>query len=217
MGNLLQAAQLLDTFRAGSLRSTVAKIQGKLEGASKASISPQLSELGIGMELMLAALLVKRTSSQINEIVHAVGILLVLPALLEDGETVVKLSLAAGNTGNDFDLETNKRVAEFTFIDWQGGAEVIRQNKILKDFHFLAEAETDKRRELFVAGLEHPQKFFESGRSLPAILRGNNKLGTSFLTKYGDRFKTVREYYVATRHLVAIRDLCEFLPVLKSS
>src|SRR5205814_616093 len=134
-------------------------------------------QLGVSMELMLAALLIKRHAGQINEIVHAIGILLALPHILEDGEVVEDLSLAAGNTGKEFDLKTNRRIAEFTFIQWQGGSEVMRQNKIFKDFYFLAEAETDKLRELYVVGTTHPSKFLEGGRALRPILKGNSKLG----------------------------------------
>jgi hypothetical protein len=204
MSDLLKASKLLDSFRSGSLRTTVARIERQLRGVDSANASTHLQQLGVGAELMLAALLIKKNSSQINEIVHTVGILLVLPLILQPDEVIESLSLAAGNTGKGFDLETNRRIAEFTFISWQGGPEVIRQNKIFKDFYFLAEADTKKDRELYVAGLTHPQKFFESGRRLPAILRGNNKLGSSFQTKYGDTLKTVRDYFQLRGHLVLL-------------
>ena len=216
MGDLLQASKLLDAFRAGSLRSTVARIESRIQGVNGADVAQHLEGLGVDNDLLLAALLIKRNSSQINEILHALGVLLVLPKLLEAGEVVESLSLAAGNTGKGFDLETNRRIAEFTFIEWQGGPEVIRQNKIFKDFYFLAEAETEKQRELFVAGLDYPRKFFESGRGLAAILKGNNKLGSSFAAKYGDELRKVRDYYGLKGHMVTIRDLWEFLPSLKA-
>jgi len=135
------------------------------------------------MGLMLAALLIKRQASQINEIVHAVGILLALPHILEEDEIVEGLSLAAGNTGKDFD--------------------------------FLAEADTDKRRELYVVGTNHPSKFFESKRGLPQILKGNSKLGKAFLAKYSEGIETVRDYYLPRKHLVAVRDLSEIIPALR--
>ncbi|HEX2899358.1 MAG TPA: hypothetical protein VHS96_06530, partial [Bacteroidia bacterium] len=137
----------------------------------------ELSALGVSAELMLAALLIKKHSNQISEIIHTVGILLVLPVILEPGEIVESLSLAAGNTGKGFDLETNRRIAEFTFIQWQGGSESIRQNKVFKDFYFLAEHPTTKRKELYVAGLDHPTRFFNSGRGIAQIAKDNRKLG----------------------------------------
>jgi hypothetical protein len=48
----------------------------------------------------------------------------------------------------------------------------MRQNKIFKDFYFLAEAETDKLRELYVVGTAHPAKFLEGKRALPQISAG---------------------------------------------
>ena len=46
-------------------------------------------------------------------IVHAVGILVALPKILEPGELVQSLSLGAGNTGRAHDLETDRRIDEF--------------------------------------------------------------------------------------------------------
>lgn len=215
MGGLTEASALLESFLGGSLRKAVAKLQNSFAGLTKADARSQLGRTGVSMELLLAALLVKRHAGQINEIVHAIGILLSLPHILEDGEVVEGLSLAAGNTGKQFDLETTRRVAEFTFIRWQGGSEVMRQNKIFKDFFFLAEAETDKLRELYVVGTTHPSKFLKSKRALPQILKGNSKLGKAFLERHGDGMKTVSDYYLPRRHLVAIRDLGEIIPALR--
>ena len=215
MGGLTEASALLESFRAGSLRDSVARLENKLVGLTKADAPSQLGELGVSMELMLAALLIKRHAGQINEIVHAIGILLALPHILEDGEVVEGLSLAAGSAGKEFDLETTKRVAEFTFIRWQGGSEVVRQNKVFKDFFFLAEAETDKLRELYVVRTTHPSKFLESGRALPQILNGNSKLGKGFLGRHGDGMETVRDDFLPRKHLVSIRDLGEIIPALR--
>ena len=214
MSDLDDASVLLERFHAGSLRQAVATVEKKLVGLTKANAPDCISKLGVSSDLLLAALLIKRHASQINEIVHAVGILLALPRILKRGEIVQGLSLAAGNTGKGFDLETTKRIAEFTFIQWHGGPESVRQNKIFKDFYFLAEAKTNKRRELYVVGTPHPVKFFESGRLLTGILKGNSKLGNAFITTHGDKLKTVRDYYRARKHLVEIRDLAEINPAL---
>lgn len=215
MIGLTEASALLDDFRAGSLRKAVSKLENKLAGLTKTEALSQLGQLGVSMELLLAALLIKRHAGQINEIIYAIGILLALPHILEDGEVVEDLSLAAGNTGKQFDLKTTRRVAEFTFIRWQGGSDVMRQSKIFKDFFFLAEAETDKLRELYVVGTTHPSKFLESKRALPQILKGNNKLGRAFLEKHGEVMKMVSDYYLPRKHLVAIRDLGEIIPALR--
>jgi hypothetical protein len=216
MSQLTVATTLLDAFRGGSLRQAIAELERTTVGLTSATAWSHLDQFGVGMELLLAALLIKRSAAQINEIVHAVGILLALPRILEPREAVEGLSLAAGNTGKGFDLETTNRVAEFTFIQWRGGSEVIRQNKIFKDFYFLAEADTTKRRELYVVGTAYPAKFFESGRALEPILRGNDKLGTAFHATHGNSYATVRDYYLRRRHLVTIRDLGEIIRALRS-
>lgn len=215
MTDLSKASEALGLFRSGSLRKAVSRIEARLVGVSHSAAEREISALGVSTELMLAALLIKKHSNQISEIIHTVGILLVLPAILEPGEIVESLSLAAGNTGKGFDLETNRRIAEFTFIQWQGGSESIRQNKVFKDFYFLAEHPTPKRKELYVAGLDHPTRFFNSGRGIAQIAKNNRKLGEAAI-KLPPEIKTVRDYYVPRRHVVSIRDLGEYLPALRS-
>ena len=61
---------------------------------------------------------------------------------------VPSLVLGAGNTGREFDLETNYRIAEFKFIHWRGGPDTIRQNSIFKDFFLLADGESANRKYL---------------------------------------------------------------------
>ena len=121
------AAATLEEFRASSFRDTIARIEKNCSTYSGDNAGSNLQQNGITDALLSAALLMKWHSRQIDEIVHAAGILLALPHILEQGECVQSVSLAAGNTGRGFDLCTNRRIAEFTFINWQGGAEVIRQ------------------------------------------------------------------------------------------
>jgi hypothetical protein len=117
------------------------------------------------------------------------------------------VSLGAGNTGRPFDLETTQRIAEFKFIRWQGGAEVIRQNALFKDFFLMAEHETDKGKFLYVLGTEFPLKFFNSGRSLPSVLSRHVGLQRQFTAKFGDQHRTVRDYYLPRRDAVHIADI----------
>jgi hypothetical protein len=167
---------------------------------------------GIQSDLLDAALVMKRAAGQVNVLIHAVGILLSLPHILEEGESVEALSLGAGNTGRAFDLETNRRIAEFKFITWKGGPESIRQNSLFKDFYLLAEHETAKKRFLYVLGKEHPEKFLESGRAITSVLSRNNKLSTEFFSKYGNRFEKVSDYYEFKKSAVELVDVKEFLP-----
>ncbi len=173
-----------------------------------------LAACGAKADVLSAAGVVKRLVGQINVTVHALGILLCLPHILEPGERIEYVSLGAGNTGRPFDLQTSLRIAEFKFIRWQGGAEAIRQNSLFKDFYGMAEQETEKRKFLYVLGTEHPIKFFNGGRALASVLSQNVKLQKQFLEKFQDRYRTVREYYVPRRQDVVIEDVSLFVPEL---
>ena len=61
-------------------------------------------------------------------------------------EVIEELSIGAGNTNRHFDLVTNKRIAEFKFINWSGKQDTIRQNSVFKDFFELDVYETDKKK-----------------------------------------------------------------------
>lgn len=153
------------------------------------------------------ALSVKNAASQIDVIIHASGILHSLKTLLEDGERVESISLGAGNTGKNFDLETNFRVAEYKFIDWQGGPETIRQNGTFKDLYQLAEYETGKQKYLYVVGTTIPLNFFNGGRALTSVLSKQPKIPGSLNEKYGDDIKVVRDYYNLHMDNVSICDI----------
>ncbi len=76
------------------------------------------------------------------------------------------------------------RVAEYKFIDWQGGPESIRQNSIFKGFFELAEHETHKK-VLYVVGTGYPLKFFNGGRALTSVLSRHPKILAHIHEKYG--------------------------------
>lgn len=210
--NLHDATDLLQSFRGESFRERVKGLESRFAGCDSIDLDELFSENRLTMALFEAAVLVKHNSSQINEIIHTIGILLALPKILKDDEKVVSMSLAAANTGKGFDLETTERLAEFTFIEWQGGSEVIRQNKIFKDFYFLAEAESSKHKELYTVGTHYPKAFFASRRAIGPILQGNAKLGNDFRRRHGDSFSTVDQYYAERGERVAILDIRGFLP-----
>jgi hypothetical protein len=203
---------LLAAFVRGDLRSTISKTEGAVGGLKSPDIGKLLLAQGINRGLLSAAAEVKRASAQIDVIIHALGILSVLPHILEADEIVEAVSLGAGNTGRAFDLETNLRVAEFKFITWRGGPESIRQNSIFKDFFDLATADTEKRRYLYLLGVEHPLKFFRGRRALPSVLSKNQATRDKFIALHGTRYETVDQYFSDHASLVEIVDLSQWLP-----
>ena len=182
-----------------------------MRGASAASCKDILRTCGAEAQALTAASVIKRLAGQVNVAVHALGVLLCLPHLLEPSEVIAYVSLGAGNTGRAFDLETNRRVAEFKFIGWRGGSESIRQNALFKDFFFLAEYEGRKSRFLYVLGTEYPLKFLNGGRALSSVLSRNDRLKQLFEEKYGHRYATVGEYYTARKTRVVIQDVSRWV------
>ena len=147
---ILEAAKAIQKFEKGSLTKRISAIETEFAGANSNILQLAYPSLGVTSDLLESAITFKRTVSQINVLIHSIGILLSLPEILEKDEVVKYLSLGAGNTGRLFDLETDKRVAEFKFINWQGGAYSIRQNSFFKDFFLLAESERSTRKYLYV-------------------------------------------------------------------
>jgi hypothetical protein len=212
--DLAQVAEQLRRFSGANLTGTLARIEGSVRGLTLADCPSFLLDAGAGKDALAAAAELKRLAGQINVAIHALGILLCLPHILEDGEQVEYVSLGAGNTGREFDLETNYRVAEFKFIHWRGGAESIRQNSIFKDFFLLAESGSPKRKYLYVLGTDHPLKFLNGGRALTSVLSRGDKVREMFFARFGDRFVTVRDYFQLHHNEVEIGDVSPWLAEL---
>jgi hypothetical protein len=209
-----EAILLLQTFRGADLTQTIYQIEKSLKGVSAQNYSAVLTTSGAKAEVLGAAGLIKQLAGQINVVIHALGILLCLPHILRPGEVIDYVSLGAGNTGRAFDLETSLRVAEFKFIHWQGGPESIRQNSLFKDFYEMAEHETHKERYLYVLGTEHAVRFLSGGRAMSSVLSRNETLRKKFTEKFGDRYRTVRDYYLPRKESVVIQDVSPFVPGL---
>lgn len=117
-------------------------------------------------EIYKSALEIKKLSAQIDEIVHATGIIQCLPRILKKGEKVIDLSLASGADGEGIDLITDKRIAEFKFARWQESkANGMRKRQVFADLVNLYLHPTKKSKELYVFNAEKIKKFFESKKA----------------------------------------------------
>lgn len=210
---LVTAIAALEQFSGSSgLTSRISELESGLRGLNGPAVASHLLGDGVENQTLIGALAVKVMAGQINVVVHALGILLALPAILEEGEIVEDLSLGAGNTGHNFDLETNRRIAEFKFITWQGGPESIRQNALFVDLYHLAEAETDKLRQLYVTELAHPLRFLSGGRSMKSILSKHGFVAEEFFARYGDRYRVARDYWNDVKDRVDLVDVSKLVP-----
>lgn len=206
-----QALRAINAFQGDSLTDSLALIETAIVGLSVGQIQAFCSDRNIDRSFMASAASIKKVAGQINVIIHAAGILCSLPHILEPGEVVESVSLGAGNTGRRFDLETNQRIAEYKFIDWQGGPESIRQNALFKDFFELAEFETSKMKCLYVVGTKFPIHFLSSGRALTSVLSRFPTILQRLQSKYGPEIRHVRDYYRLKRDDVEIIDVSPFI------
>jgi len=152
------------------------------------NISAQFSE----------SLFVKNLSAQVDVIIHAYGILLALPLILDDDERIEYLSLGAGTGGKKYDLSTSKRVAEFKFAKWSKNRNAIRQNNIFTDYLELTidKESPGKRKYIYCYSANAVKRFLStSKRSLESVLSKNsiNKRHT----KYQQDFITIKGFYDA--------------------
>lgn len=210
----MQIVDLVRRFTGPDLTQTLSCIEEAVRGVTAANCVSFLEGAGAGREALAAAAEMKRLAGQINVTIHALGVLLCLPHILEHSERVEYVSLGAGNTGRDFDLETNVRVAEFKFIRWRGGAESIRQNSVFKDYLLLAEHPTLKRKCLYLLGTDHALRFLRGGRALSSVLSRNDKLQCMFADRFGTKFRTVGDYFAAHGQAVQIEDVSPWLSEL---
>ena len=178
------AIESLQGFIGDGLTSTIAAIESNFAGLDGNGANSCLVDVSATHESLAAAAEIKRVSAQIDTTIHAIGILRCLPKMLEAGETIEYVSLGAGNTNRRFDLETDRRVAEFKFINWQGGSESVRQNGLFKDFSNLAEYETEKSRHMCVLGTRHPIAFLTRRRAVASVCQ-----------KYPDLLNLINEKY----------------------
>ncbi|HEX4411938.1 MAG TPA: hypothetical protein VH206_24455 [Xanthobacteraceae bacterium] len=204
----------LQKFSGPDLTATLTRVEADIRGVDLGKCKSVLAKNGAERETLAAAATLKRVASQVNVAIHALGVLLCLPRILEPGEVIEYVSLGAGNTGRDFDLETNLRVAEFKFIRWRGGPESIRQNSIFKDFFLLAESDTAKRKYLYVLGTEFPLKFLNARRALSSVLSKDERVRTIFRAKFGEEYGVVRDYYLEHNSKVTIADVSDWVPEL---
>ena len=218
MDYLQKALQQLKQFTKSDLTKRISDLEFILKNRDALAVQNRLDTEQVTEPLLKSALTIKEMASQIDVIVHAVGIMISLPYILEKGETVQSLSLGAGNTGKAFDLETDLRIAEFKFINWRGGAESIRQNQLFKDLFTLAIYDTTKSKHLYLTGAEIPLKFLNnSKRVLSSVLSKNETIKEQFYSIYGTKYKDVSSYYNDVKHTVTIVDLMSIVPAFQDA
>lgn len=146
------------------LRTTVGDLEFALEGCGPAEAAQVAAAHGVTVDLLRSAIAARDAFGKVSDLIHAAAIALALPRILEPGETLVRPSLAAGNTPERlFDIETDRRIAEFKLARWDGG-DGGRQQPTVKDLVRLAADTSGRRAELYVRGTR-PITWLRSSRS----------------------------------------------------
>ncbi len=129
-----KAIMLIAELTEAGLTARLSGIEHTIVGSTNKQVAIFCEKHNLNSDILRAAFTIKSVAGRINDIVHALGILVSLPKIIGENEEVIAMSLWAGNSGRLWDLETSHQIAEFKFILWQGGPESIRQNALFKDF-----------------------------------------------------------------------------------
>lgn len=179
------------------LTLTVANIEALLLGKRSDEIGAVLKGSGLGAETAVAAMAVRESLGRISDLVHASVICAALPRILQPGEQIsVRPSLASGNDhSRHYDLETDRRIAEFKVAVWQGGANRMRQRTRFADMVTLALDERPLAKQLFVVG-EAPARFLRTSRSDAhrMLQRSQQSLRDRFAATYGVDPRTIASF-----------------------
>ncbi len=190
-------------FAGKNLPSRIGELEFKFAGLERAAIGERLQTNSIDQNLVEAAPTVKRAAAQIDVVLHALGILVLLPSILDDGETLESLSLGAGSSeAKRFDLETDRRIAEFTFIEFKGN-DSARLHKIFKDFFRISGYRSPKRKELWLTDDSYVLTYLQSAQSVRTAIP---KSWEEFHSKY-PTLKTAGEFYRLHSQRVTLRVL----------
>ncbi len=214
-------ARLVEFLAGGRLTGVVASLEHELSGTHAQEAAEAARRAGFQPALLEAALLIKRDLGRLNDVVHAAAITLTLPLILEPGERLTnRSSLAAGNDPTrPFDVETDRRVAEFKVAIWSGhGTDAMRKRTVFHDLVHLAAETSGRRAELYVVGPQ-PVRFLLRSRTTAqwALDRGAASTRRLFAERFGDLGTTVEEFVAGPAKHVRIVDLAELLPELRTT
>ncbi len=205
--------QLVAVLAGGRLTGLLAALEHQLLDADASAAADATKDAGIDASLLAAALLVRRDVGRLNDLIHACAITLALPHILEPGETIVRRpSLGAGNDPTrKYDLETDRRVAEFKLAQWTG-ADAMRKRTLFQDLVHLAAADGDRRAELYAIG-PPPLRFLRTSRSTASwALDKSQPTRLLFEQRFGPLTTPIADFTAGPAAHVQMVDLTELLP-----
>lgn len=203
-------------FLERGLTTTIADLEYELVDCDPAGVPAAVAAAGIDAELLRSAVTVRRAVGRLNDVIHAATISLALAAILEPGERiVVRPSLAAGNDKTrHYDLETDRRIAEFKVSFWKG-ADAMRQRGVFADLVALALDDSGRRAQLFVVG-SAPIRYLRTSRATAewALNRSSPLLRARFEERFGPLSVPVGDFTAGPGGAVELVDVTTVVPAL---
>lgn len=210
----MDAINIIKDFKGQNLNKKYIEIQKKLKEQNRNTILSFISSENLN-ELFINAKIIKDFSAQIDEIVHGVGMLNILPKILLDEEIVKSLSLGSSSEkDNKFDLVTNKRIAEFKFNNLENGVKGNRSRAIFYDYlNLLLYNKNNKlQKQLFVFNKEKVIKYLSGSSNILKKLSKNLELKLKFDNSIELRnFTTMKEIYEYSKEKINIVSIEDFL------
>ena len=196
----------------GGLGQRIASLEGDLAGKNGEAAATVVAAHGLTPATFSASLVIREELGKLSDLIHATGIALALPHLLEPGEVLKTPSLAAGNDpGRLYDVETNVRAAEFKFARWTNGGNGGREKDLFKDLVLLTQASRSLRAEIYVRG-PRPARFLAGQASARKQLKGSQPVLAVFDAQVSDPELSVAAYVSANAQHVRVIDLEHAVP-----
>ena len=205
---------LFEFMHQSSLTGRIAQLEHELLGATDSDVAQLADVHAISDDMLAAALTIRSAFGRVNDVIHAAVIALSLQHVLDPGEQITnRPSLASGNDpSRPFDLETDRRVAEFKVSVWTG-KDAMRKRGVFADLIHLALDDTGRRQQLFVVG-KQPKRFLES--TTAAAAWGLNRNSQFLRDRYQERFGSLEVPIAEVRAThatgVEIVDLADVIP-----
>lgn len=207
---LKKALKIINSFKNSGLKETLKDLE-KLE---KTILNSDFESV------FSAAKIIKAASAQIDEVLHASGIMIALSVWLDKNEKVEYLSLGAGNHKERFDLETNLRIAEFKFGKWnESSANGVRRRGYFSNYVSLLTANETRKKYFVVEDKNAFIKFMNGTASWKNVLSKNptgyKKLENFLIDNKMEHIVIVSEIYNHFEEVVTVLDFKEIIKIHK--
>lgn len=209
-------APLTEFMGVAPLTDAIAALEKAMDGRKAEDVPSVLADAGVSIDLLSSAFYARARFGRVNDVIHATAIALALPHLLEPNESLKRPSLAAGNDpSRPFDVETDRRVAEFKLARWDGH-DAGRKRQLFKDLVHLAAADVEGRvAELYVLGTRPAQFLNETTATAAwALNRMADKTKRMFEDRFGSMLVPIPTFVNGPAAHVRIIDLEQVVPEL---